>query len=102
MNSDDKSTNVTAPLQQQVTTLSETSPVKHGLLEAYYEPVRQAIESCSCSYPSTNQLKDNLPESEITPRMLGNILVLLVDLDIIGVQSDRNNGAGTISLDMIK
>ena len=78
-------------LRQQVKTLRETAPAKYGLLESHYESVRHALDDCSRSYPTTSQLQESLSESAITSQMLGNLLTLLVKLDVIGLYSDRNN-----------
>ncbi|SIR94937.1 hypothetical protein SAMN05421858_4775 [Haladaptatus litoreus] len=78
-------------LQRQAQSLQETSPAKYGLLKAYHERVRDALEVCSRNYPSTKQLSENLPDSSLTPQMLGNLLALLVQFEIIEVFSERNN-----------
>ena len=74
-----------------MTALNETQPTRYGLLASYHESVQQALEDCSRSYPTTKQLKAVVDDPAITSQMLGNILSLLVDLDVIGIQSQRNN-----------
>ncbi|RBI58594.1 hypothetical protein DMJ13_26035 [halophilic archaeon] len=78
-------------LEGQVTALNETQPTRYGLLSSYHESVQHALEDCSRSYPTTKQLKEVVDDPAITSQMLGNILSLLADLDVIGVQSQRNN-----------
>ncbi|RBI59533.1 hypothetical protein DMJ13_23340 [halophilic archaeon] len=78
-------------LENQVTALNETQPPRYGLLRSYHESVQQALEDCSCNYPTTKRLVEFVDDPAITPQMLGNILSLLVDLDVIGVHSQRNN-----------
>ncbi|MFH5801602.1 hypothetical protein [Haladaptatus sp. CMAA 1911] len=82
---------MTDSLQRQAQSLQETSPEKYGLLKAYHERVREALEVCSRNYPSTKQLSENLPDSNMTPQMVGNLLALLVQFEIIEVFSERNN-----------
>ncbi|WP_433631010.1 hypothetical protein [Halomicrococcus sp. NG-SE-24] len=71
--------------------LNETQPPRYGLLCSYHENVQRALEECSCNYPTTKRLVEFVDDPAITPQMLGNILSLLVDLDVIGVHSQRNN-----------
>jgi hypothetical protein len=78
-------------LQRQVQGLEETAPEKYGLLKSYHESIREALDVCSRNYPSTKQLRENLPESSLTPQMVGNLLALLVQFEIIEVFSERNN-----------
>ncbi|WP_458187713.1 hypothetical protein [Haladaptatus sp. NG-WS-4] len=66
--------------------------MQYGLLHAHCTEIRHGIERCSRNYPSTAQLAETLESSHITPQMLGNVLSLLVQLNVIGVYSDRNNG----------
>jgi hypothetical protein len=60
-------------------------------LQAYHESVREALEVCSRNYPSTKQLRENLPGTNLTPQMVGNLLALLMEFEIIEVFSERNN-----------
>ncbi|WP_231189366.1 hypothetical protein [Haladaptatus sp. DYF46] len=82
---------MTDSLQRQAQSLQETSPEKYGLLKAYHESVREALDVCSRNYPSTKQLSENIPDSGMTPQMVGNLLALLVEFKIIGIFSERNN-----------
>ena len=82
---------MTDSLQRQTQSLQETSPEKYGLLKAYHENVQEALEVCSRNYPSTKQLSENLPNSTMTPQMVGNLLALLVQFEIIEIFSERNN-----------
>lgn len=91
MGEDSEAQSMTDSLQREAESLRETSPAKYGLLETYYETVREALEECSRNYPSTKQLKKLLSDARMTPQMLGNLLVLLVELKIIGIYSERNN-----------
>ncbi|MFH5802381.1 hypothetical protein [Haladaptatus sp. CMAA 1911] len=88
---DSDAQSITNSLQQQAQSLQETSPEKYGLLKAYHESVREALDVCSRNYPSTKQLSENLPDSSLTPQMVGNLLALLVQFEIIEVFSERNN-----------
>ncbi len=81
----------TDSLQQQAQSLQVTSPAKYGLLKTYLGNIREALEVCSRNYPSTKQLSENLSDSNLTPQMVGNLLALLVEFEIIEVFSERNN-----------
>jgi hypothetical protein len=78
-------------IKRQISTLSEREPTQYGLLQSYHADVHQAIEGCSRNYPSTAQIRDELENPTITPQMLGNLLSVLTDLSVIGIQSQRNN-----------
>lgn len=78
-------------LEKQVTALNEAQPTRYGLLRSYHKSVQQALEDCSCNYPTTKRLVDVVDNPAITSQMLVNILSVLADLDVIDVQSYRNN-----------
>ncbi len=80
------------PLRPQLAAINETQPSQYGLLHAYCGTVQHVLEACPRNYPSTAQLAQILESPRISPQMLGNMLSLLVELDVIGVYSDRNNG----------
>ncbi len=78
-------------LSTQVRALHEAQPTKYGLLSTYHQEVHRALETCQRNYPCVRQLYEALDEPELNQRMLGNILSLLVQLDILGIYSERNN-----------
>lgn len=78
-------------LSARIRDLHDTQPTQYGLLSTYYREVHQALETCQRNYPCVSQLYETLDDPELDRRMLGTILSLLVQLDVLDFYSERNN-----------
>ncbi|WP_129113356.1 hypothetical protein [Halegenticoccus tardaugens] len=79
-------------LQTQVQLLRETQPARYGLVRAHHADVRRAIEASSRNYPTTQQLLGTLENTDLSARMLGNVLSLFARFGVLAIHSERNNG----------
>lgn len=82
---------VNARLAYQLADLETTDPQRYTLLEKHLPVLRTLIEESPRNYPSAKQLYQTAENTSLQPQTIGQALVTLAELEIVGVHTQRSN-----------
>jgi hypothetical protein len=71
--------------------LKQENPQGYGYLAGYWADARQGLDNTNRNYARVRHIYENIPEPQIGTRGLGQTLVLLADLDVLSILTNRNN-----------
>ena len=81
----------TAALEGLVAEVQQENPQGYGYLAGYWEDARQGLDNTDRNYARVSHIYENIPDPRIGTRGLGQKLVLLAELDVLSILTDRNN-----------
>ena len=74
-----------------LTELQQENPQGYGYLTQYWRDAKQGLDNTDRNYARVGHIHDNIPEPQIGTRGLGQTLVLLAELDVLSVLTNRSN-----------
>jgi hypothetical protein len=81
----------TANLGAILTELKQENPQGYGYLVGYWDDAKQGLDNTDRNYARVSHIYENIPEPQIGTRGLGQTLVLLAELDVLTVLTNRSN-----------
>lgn len=84
--------NKSGEIRSELAGLKQENPQQFGYLKRYWKDAQQGLENTSRNYARAAHIYENIPEPEVRRSGLGHTLVLLAELDVIIVLTNRNNG----------
>ncbi|MFC6942723.1 hypothetical protein ACFQE8_22650 [Salinirubellus sp. GCM10025818] len=81
----------TADLGTLLTELKQENPQGYGYLAGYWDDAREGLENTDRNYARVRHIYENIRDPQIGTRGLGQTLVLLADLDVLSILTNRNN-----------
>jgi hypothetical protein len=81
----------TAALDGLVAELQQENPQGYGYLSGYWDDARQGLDNTDRNYARVSHIYENIPEPQVGTRGLGQTLVLLAELDVLSILTNRNN-----------
>lgn len=78
-------------LALELSELKQKSPQRYGYLKRYWEDAQQGLDNTSRNYARVTHIYENIPEPEVGTRGLGHTLILLAELNVITVLTNRSN-----------
>jgi hypothetical protein len=81
----------TTDLGALLTELKQENPQGYGYLAGYWEDAKQGLDNTDRNYARVSHVYENIPEPQIGTRGLGQTLVLLAELDVLSILTNRNN-----------
>lgn len=71
--------------------LKQRDPQRYGYLKRYWRDAQQGLDNTSRNYARVTHIYGNIPEPKVRTRGLGHTLVLLAQLGVITVLTNRSN-----------
>ena len=81
----------TAALKGLITEVQQEDPQGYGYLTRYWDDAKQGLDNTDRNYARVGYIHENIPEPGIGTRGLGQTLVLLAELDMLSILTNRNN-----------
>ena len=81
----------TAALEGLVAEVQQENPQGYGYLSGYWDDARQGLDNTDRNYARVSHIYENIREPQIGTRGLGQTLVLLAELDVLSILTNRNN-----------
>jgi hypothetical protein len=81
----------TADLRTRLTELRQENPQGYGYLAGYWDDAKQGLDEADRNYARVTHIYENVPDPQIGTRGLGQTLVLLAELDVLSILTNRNN-----------
>lgn len=78
-------------LSSKLVELKERDPQRFGYLKRYWEDAKQGLDNTSRNYAQVTHIYENILEPKVGTRGLGHTLVLLAELDVLSILTNRNN-----------
>jgi hypothetical protein len=78
-------------MQAEIRRLRERQPKLYGALVSNLDEVIEGVERCSRGYPSGRQVRESVDSPTADVRSFGQALTGLVELEIIGMYTERVN-----------
>ncbi|MDX1745388.1 MAG: hypothetical protein R3324_05570, partial [Halobacteriales archaeon] len=74
-----------------LTALKQENPQGYGYLAGYWADAKQGLDETDRNYARVRHIYENIPEPQIGTRGLGQTLVLLAEIDVLSILTNRNN-----------
>ena len=81
----------TGELETDLSSLKESNPQGYGYLKKYWRDAKQGLDNTNRNYVQVTHVYENIPDPDIGTRGLGQTLVILAQLDVISVLTNRSN-----------
>jgi len=81
----------TAALEGLVAGVQQENPQGYGYLAEYWDDAKQGLDETDRNYARVTHIYENIPEPQTGTRGLGQTLVLLAELDVLSILTNRNN-----------
>ena len=81
----------TGELETDLYRLKESNPQGYGYLKKYWDDAKRGLDGTDKNYARVTHIYENIPEPRIGTRGLGQTLVLLAQLNVISVLTNRSN-----------
>ena len=81
----------TGELAAELAALKRRSPQRYGYLTRYWEDAKLGLDGTEKNYARVTDVHANVPDPRTGTRGLGQTLVLLAELDVLSILTDRSN-----------
>lgn len=81
----------TVEMEAELSELKRKNPQGYGYLTRYWKDAKQGLDNATRNYAQVGHIYENIPESQIGTRGLGQTLSVLAELNVLTVLTDRSN-----------
>jgi hypothetical protein len=81
----------TRELGHELTELKQSNPQGYGYIKRYWEEAQQGLDNTNKNYARVTHIYENITDPTIGTRGLGQTLVLLAQLNVLTVLTNRSN-----------